>query len=290
MKYIFMINNFTLKEDINTLIHNIKKYCEKEKVSYEIEINNEFNSTEDILKKYKKSKNIIFSIGGDGTLNRVVNALAQTDNIIGVIPFGTGNDFYRSMQKQFKKGINKCDLIKINDRYFINTACFGIDADIANSKDEIKSKFIPRSQKYNASIIKSFVNYKPRHFKIEIENKILENDYATVVVCNGEYYGNGYNIGATSKLNDNKIDVYLVNHLNRISLAKLILKMKNGNHENDKNVIKITTNKLTIKLNERIKSNIDGEILEDNKFNIELLPKKMEIFYDEKLIKTLKQI
>ena len=77
------------------LIHNIKNYCEEKKISYEIEINNESNSTEMILKKYKKTKYIIFSIGGDGTLNRVVNSLATTDNIIGVIPYGTGNDFIK---------------------------------------------------------------------------------------------------------------------------------------------------------------------------------------------------
>jgi YegS/Rv2252/BmrU family lipid kinase len=289
MKYIFLINSFTLRDDINKLIHNIKKYCEENKISYEIEINNESNSTEMILKKYKKTEYIIFSIGGDGTLNRVVNCLAKTKNIIGVIPYGTGNDFYKTMKKQFETGINDCDLVKINDRYFINTACFGIDADIAYNKESIKSKFIPRSQRYNASIIKSFLKYKPRYFKIEVNNKVIENDFATVVVCNGEYYGNGYNIGADSKLNNDRVDLYVANNLNRVSLAKLILKMKNGKHVNDKNIVKLETKKLVIKLKEKVKANIDGEILEDDKFNIEVLSKKIRIFYDENLIKEIKK-
>lgn len=289
MKYIFLVNSFTLKEDINKLIHNIKEYCEKENISYEIEINNESNSTEDILKKYKKSRNIIFSIGGDGTLNRVVNCLARTDNVIGVIPYGTGNDFYKTMKIRFKKGINECDLIKINDRYFINTACFGIDADIAYNKETITSKFIPRGQRYNASIIKSFFNYRSRYFKIKTDEKEYEGNYATVVIANGEYYGNGFHVGPFSKLNDGKMDVYLIGDLNHFSLASLILKLKNGKHENDKRVIKITTDKLVIKLKEKVKSNIDGEILEDNKFKIEVLDKKLEIFYDEKLIKYIKK-
>ena len=289
MKYIFLINSFTLKENINELIHNIKEYCEKEDISYEIEINNESNSTEDILKKYNKTRYIIFSIGGDGTLNRVVNCLARTNNVIGVIPYGTGNDFYKTMKKQFKKGINECDLIKINNRYFINTACFGIDADIAYNKETITSKLIPRSQKYNASIIKSFLNFKSRFFRVNINNKVIENNFATVVVCNGCYYGNGYKIGANSKLNNDLVDVYFARDINRFSLAKLILKMKNGNHENDKNIFKVQTDKLSIKLNEKVRANIDGEILEDDKFNIEVLSKKIEIFYDEDLIKYIKK-
>ena len=288
MKHIFLVNSFTLKEDINKLLQNIKDYCEKEKLDYEIEINNEFNSTEDSLKKYKKTRNIIFSIGGDGTLNRVVNNLANTDNIIGVIPYGTGNDFYRSMKKQFKEGINECDLIKINDRYFINTACFGIDADIAYNKDNV-SNFIPRSQRYNASIIKSFASYRPRYFKIEANNQILEGNFATVVVCNGEYYGNGFHVAPYTNLNDDKFDVYIVKHLNKVSLAALILKLKNGKHENDKNVIKISTNKIKLKLKECVHSNIDGELLKDNKFDIELCKKKIEVYYDKKIVDYLKK-
>jgi YegS/Rv2252/BmrU family lipid kinase len=289
MKHIFLINSFTVREDLNKIIHNIKTYCEKKNISYEIEINNDSNSTEDILKKYKRTRNIVFSIGGDGTLNRVVNAIAKTDNIVGVIPYGTGNDFFKTVKKCFNNGINECDLIKINDKYFINTACFGIDADIAYNKETITSKFIPRGQRYNASIVKSFLKYKPRYFKIETEDKTYEGNYATIVIANGEYYGNGYHVGPLSKLNDGLMDVYLIGELNHISLATLILKLKNGKHENDKRVSKITTNKITIKLNEKVKSNIDGEILEDDKFKIEVQDKKLEVFYDEKLIKFLKK-
>lgn len=274
MKYIFLVNSFTLKSDINRLIHNIKEYCDEENVSYEIEINNESNSTEEILKKYKKTRNIIFSIGGDGTLNRVVNCLVGTKNVIGVIPYGTGNDFYKSMKLQFKTGINECDLIRINDRYFINTACFGIDADIAYNKDNV-SKIIPRSQRYNASIVKTFASYKPKYFKIEVNNKILEGNYATVIICNGEYYGNGFHVAPFSKLFDDKFDVYIVKHLNKFSLISLILKLKNGKHENDKNVIKISTNKIRLKLKDDVHSNIDGEIFKNDKFNIELCDKKI---------------
>ena len=289
MKYIFLINSFTVRDDINKLIHNIKKYCEDMNISYEIEINNESNSTEMILKKYKKTEYIIFSIGGDGTLNRVVNSLANTNNIIGVIPYGTGNDFYKTMRKQFKKGINYCDLVKINDRYFINTACFGIDADIAYNKESITSKVIPRNQRYNVSILKSFLKYKPRYFKIEVNNKVIEDYFATVVVCNGEYYGNGYNIGANSKLNNNRVDLYVANDLNRFLLAKLILKMIKGKHVNDKNIVKLESKKIVIKIKEKVKANIDGEILEDDKFKIEVLNKKIKIFYDEELVNNIKK-
>lgn len=289
MKHIFLVNSFTLKTDLNELLHKIKEYCEKEKIDYEIEINNQDNPTEKILKKYKKTRYVIYAIGGDGTLNRVINALVGTKNVVGVIPYGTGNDFHKSVIKQFKKGINECDLIKINNKYFINTACFGIDADIAYNKENITSPLIPRSQRYNASIVKTFASYRPRYFKIETNTSELEGNFATIIVCNGEYYGNGFHVAPYSNLNDDKFDVYIIKDLSKIALAALILKLKSGKHENDKNVIKVSTNKIKLKLKEYVHSNIDGELLKDNKFDIELCKKKIEVYYDKKLVEFLKK-
>ena len=70
MKYIFVINSFTLKDEINEVIHRIKDFCVKNNMEFEVEINNEDNSTEDIVKKYKKCGYTIVAVGGDGMINR----------------------------------------------------------------------------------------------------------------------------------------------------------------------------------------------------------------------------
>ena len=270
MKYIFVINSFTLKDEINEVIHRIKDFCVKKNMEFEVEINNEDNSTEDIVKKYKKCGYTIVAVGGDGMINRVLNALVGTNNTLGFIPCGTGNDFYRSVSKEMKNEIEECDVIKINDRYFINVACFGIDADVANNKGLIKSKIIPKSQRYNVSVINSFLKYEPRHFILKINNEEIEGDFATVAVCNGGYYGSGYNISPNFKLNNGLIDVYAVEDDNKFNIMKMILSMKKGKHEKYKKVHKFQTNRLTIISNKEINSNIDGEELESKKFNIEV--------------------
>ena len=61
-----------------------------------------------------------------------------SQNYLGVIPVGTGNDFYKSILKQNTKLYEKVDVAKINDKYFINIACFGIDADVGNNTKIIK--------------------------------------------------------------------------------------------------------------------------------------------------------
>ena len=288
MKYIFVINSFTLKDEINEVIHRIKDFCVKNNMEFEVEINNEDNSTEDIVKKYKKCGYTIVAVGGDGMINRVLNALVGTNNTLGFIPCGTGNDFYRSVSKEMKNEIEECDVIKINDRYFINVACFGIDADVANNKGLIKSKIIPKSQRYNVSVINSFLKYEPRHFILKINNEEIEGDFATVAVCNGGYYGSGYNISPNFKSNNGLIDVYAVEDDNKFNIMKMILSMKKGKHEKYKKVHKFQTNRLTIISNKEINSNIDGEELESKKFNIEVKG-KIKIYINKELINFVKE-
>lgn len=287
MKYIFVINSFTLKEEINEVIHRIKDFCIRKNMEFEVEINNEDNSTEDIVKKYRKCGYTIVAVGGDGMINRVLNALVGTNNTLGFIPCGTGNDFYRSALKEIKKENEECDVIKINDRYFINVACFGIDADVANNKGLIKSKMIPKSQRYNVSVINSFLKYEPRHFVLKMNNEEIEGDFATVAVCNGGYYGSGYNISPNFKLNNGLIDVYAVENDNKFNIMRMILSMKKGKHEKYKKVHKFQTNKLTLISNNEINSNIDGEELASKKFNIEVKG-KIKIYMNKELINFVK--
>lgn len=289
MKYVFLINSFGLKERTSKALDKIKEVCKKLKLDYEIEINSEIRSTEDILENYKDSENIIFAIGGDGIINRVLNAIVDTKNILGYIPYGTGNDFYRCNKELLNQGINKIDLVQINDRYFINIACFGIDADIANNGEIIHNKHIPKRERYNISLLYNFIKYRAREAKVEIDEDTYMDRYTTIAVCNGRYYGGGYKIAPNSQLNDGLVDVYLVRKMHKISMAKLILSMKDAKHEKSPNVNKIQTDKLTIKSDKEIASNIDGEILTAKEFNIKVIPKGIRVYYDEELIDLLKE-
>lgn len=287
MKYIFILNSFTLKTEVEKIKRRIEEYCTRENMEFIIEINSEEVSTESIVAKYRDQKNILLAVGGDGMVNRVLNGIAGTDNILGIIPLGSGNDFYKSVEKDLKEYYNTCDLIKINDRHFINVACFGIDADVANKKGEVTSKLIPKSQRYNASLLKTFSQYKCRNLEIEINGETLSGEYTTVAVCNGVYYGNGYKISPNSNPTNGLLDVYIVDKVNKLRMVNLILKMKEGNHLNEKEVHHYQTNKMIIKSPTSFVANIDGEELFDRRFEIEVLKNGIMLYYDKSLIDSI---
>ena len=194
MKHVFIINRFTLKDRLDNYVNIIKKSSEKLKLDYKIEINSDEKSTEDILEKYKNNKDIIYAVGGDGILNRVVNALYGTKNKIGCIPAGTGNDFNRSINEFFKDGDNLVDVVKCNNKYFVNVACFGIDADIANDDKIVHNKFIPRSMQYKVGVLKHIILFKPYNFTMKWDKNNISKKLSLVTVCNGGYYGGGFHI------------------------------------------------------------------------------------------------
>ena len=287
MKYIFILNSFALKTEVEKIKRKIIEYCTKENMEFIIEVNSNEVDTEDIVAKYKDQKNILLAVGGDGTVNRVLNGIAGTDNILGIIPLGSGNDFYKSVEKDLKEYYNSCDLVKINNKHFINVACFGIDADVANNKCKVTSPLIPKSQRYNASLLKTFSQYKCRELEIDVNGEQLKGEYTTVAVCNGIYYGNGYKISPTSDPTNGLLDIYIVDKVNKIRMVNLILKMKDGNHLEEKEVKHVQSDKITIKSSEGILANIDGEELYDRKFEIEVIKDGIMLYYDKSLIESI---
>ena len=147
MNHIFITNNFG-KRDPYEITNEIFKYCVQNNMEYEIIRNRDDLSTEDIVRKYAKEGNVIYAVGGDGMINKVLNGVVNTGASLGFIPYGTGNDFNRVMEK-LDDGSYNVNVGKINDKFFINVACFGIDADISNDERFIHNEFIPVKIKFS---------------------------------------------------------------------------------------------------------------------------------------------
>ena len=290
MRYIFLVNRFSVKKDLDVVIKKVFLLAKSLGLDFEIKVNSNEFSTEDILNDYRDDENIIVSLGGDGTLNRVLNSIYGTKNILSVLPLGTGNDYVRSIVEQMHNGINKVDVVKINDKHFINLVCFGVDADIANDETFVNTKFIPRSQRYNAAILSNFINYNGRHMRLMADNMIYENDYTTIAVCNGKYYGGGYKMGPHAQINDGLLDVYLIDNMNKLSMIKAVMSVKTGKHENNPKTSFLQTHKLIIESEKPITCNYDGEKMTSNRFDIELIPSGINLYYDEVLQKEFAKI
>ena len=283
MKHIFILNTYG-NSDPYLIRNEIFKYCVQRDMDYTIVYNRE-KDTEKIVNMCAKDGNVIYAVGGDGMINRVLNGIVDTNSVLGYIPYGTGNDFDRSM-KNLSDGIHDVNIGKINDKYFINAACFGIDADIANDERFIHNEKIPKELRYKASALHHFKKIQFKEFEVfyykDYDIHTIGGEFSTIAVCNGNYYGGGFNIAPKADIKDDLFDVYIVDKLDRLKLANTILKMQNGKHELMDGVEKVKVNNISILSRFPIKANVDGEVLESDEFNIRVA-KNIKVYNNQEL-------
>ena len=285
MKHIFIVNPISGKGKTLKAVDRIKKVCEEENLDYEIHFTEYPKDATKIARKYRFTKNIIYSVGGDGTLNEVLNGIVGTKNLLGVIPAGSGNDFYKTLSK-IDEEYPVIDIGKVNDRYFINIISIGIDAEVANNVSLMKKRKVPTNQIYNASLIYTFFKYKD--IELSIDEKEQKKGKCTILtICNGQVYGGGYKIAPSAKLTDGYFDVYYVEKVNKPQLPSLINMLKQGIHEKHNKVHKSQATKIKFKCDKELVCNIDGEIMTAKKFNVKIIPNAITIYNNKELIKKL---
>lgn len=283
MKYIFIVNEIAGKGRYKKILPNIERVCKDKKYNYEIRYITEELSGADIAREYKNEENIIYVVGGDGTLTRTLPGIVGTKNKLGIIPSGSGNDTYKAI-KALPKGENLIDLGKINDTYFINVACTGLDAEVGNNIDILRNTIIPTSQLYTASIIYTFIKFRFKKVIFKTKVKNISSNYSIISICNGAYYGGGYNIAPKSQLTDGLLDIYYVEKMNRFKIIPLLLKLKKGKHEGKRRVHKFRTNHIELEIEQSVTFNVDGEKLTNNKFVIDIIPKSFTIYNDNEFV------
>ena len=286
MKYIFIINAIAGNGKYKKILPNIENACKERNIEDEIRYIIKEKDASSIAKEYKDEENIIYVVGGDGTITRTLSGIVGTKNKLGILPAGSGNDTYRTI-KRMPKGETAIDLAKINETYFINVACTGIDAEVANNVDIVKNMKISPSQIYNASIIYTFIKFKTKRVKINTNIKNIDEKYTILSICNGEYYGGGFNIAPKAELTDGLLDIYYAEEMPKIKMIPLILKLKNGKHEGKRRIHKFRTNHVEIDFDEDITFNVDGEKLTNNHFIIDILPKVITIYNDDEFVQSI---
>lgn len=287
MKYVFIINPASGKTDYDKIKQNIMKTLENE--NYEIYETKAPKEATEIASRFKNEENtIVYSVGGDGTLNEVVNGIAKGKCKLGIIPTGSGNDFYRTLKEAQTENV-RLDLGKVNGRYFINIASVGMDAETCNNANKIKSK-IKLHSSYYLALIHTFLTFKSKSLKLKIDKNVYAGDYIIAAICNGKYYGGGFKIAPVASFDDNQFDIYLVSKASKFKLIKILLALLKSEHEKYNEVRKYTGKNITITTENNLIVNIDGEITISKNIEIEMIEDALIIYNNNELVQKIMNI
>ncbi|MCR4688750.1 MAG: hypothetical protein K5745_04260 [Saccharofermentans sp.] len=241
---------------------------------------------------------LVVACGGDGTVHEVANVLAETGVPMAVIPMGTGNDFARSiMDEQHRQSSEYCvseiltgdieirgtDLIKVesfdgegkliedSSAWCNNVASIGLDTDVQfAAKNKVlkhpESNFV-RKTAYITSALGALFGNRASDFAyraIRGDGKDFDSEkkrYTLISICNGGFYGNGFNPAPDANVSDGLINVCAVDDVSLLKAIDLIIKYKDGKHYGNKNFDIFTTTAVTVTATggKDLRGNYDGE-------------------------------
>lgn len=279
--FIFIVNpnagNRKIAKNAKKIIH---QFLDNTKANHIIEFTKGPGDATKIARKYCEAygnRCRFVSVGGDGTLNEVLNGMADSGAQLTAIPAGSGNDFVKSVIPEYRKdqiltydlvyrtltGESRLiDLATVNGRYFLNIASVGFDADVVYNAISLKKSFIPAKLSYLFAIFISLIKFRTRKMKLSLDgNSHINKEFTLVVIANGKYYGGGFIPVPDAVVDDGILDICMVDKVTRRKVLRFFTKYKIGQHGILKEVNFNKCKSIVIESDSKIRVNIDGELL-----------------------------
>ncbi|OGD36167.1 hypothetical protein A2V94_02360 [Candidatus Atribacteria bacterium RBG_16_35_8] len=239
---------------------------------------------------------LIVSVGGDGTVNEIVNGIMKSKNDppLGIIPLGWANDFIKSTNipsdimeacKILVRGkIKKIDIGIINEKiYFANICGVGFDAEVAQLANRMKNKHpnlhILSAFVYVFATVKKLLSpFSCHNVKIKFDGQEIHSKILFIAISNGKFYGGRFKITPEAILDDGLFEVCVVEEMGRLKYLMSIPKVFKGTHASIKGINFYRAKEVVIQSSELILAQVSGEVIEGQKeFTITLLPKRLKL-------------
>jgi YegS/Rv2252/BmrU family lipid kinase len=198
----------------------------------------------------------VVAVGGDGTLNEVVNGFFQPDGtainpaaVVGLLPSGTGGDFRRTAglpttpaqlatilrvnhTRRIDLGRIRYDDATTPARQFINIADCGVGGEVVARVNASGSKGggVRGTAVFLGISIRALTTFGGRPVRLTLDGEVIEMDVQNVVVANGCCFGGGMRIAPDAQLDDGVFDVVVLPALGRVRTLAAMPSVYRGRH------------------------------------------------------------
>jgi YegS/Rv2252/BmrU family lipid kinase len=299
MKHLFIINPAAGSKDRTAeYSQEIHRLCRQRELDYDIRVSTAPGECRRFAREASESgeEYRLYACGGDGTLNEVAQGAAGYANVaVTVFSGGSGNDFVKlfddpqaffSLERLLDAQEATFDLIRCNDDIAMNICSVGLDARIGT--DVSRYKRLPLLQgfrAYAASTVVNVVKGIAEHYVVELNGKRIEGEQTMICVCNGRYYGGGFNPVPEADPADGLLDVLLVKKVSRVQVAGVIGKYKAGRYKELTKLMRhFRTEQVKIICDKPTPVNLDGELRTATEVTMSVADEKLRFFYPRGLV------
>lgn len=237
----------------------------------------------------------IIAGGGDGTINAVANALVsagsrEADVTLGVFPLGTANDFARGCELPIDdlaeclriactRDGRKIDVGVLNKRHFINVASLGFGAEIT-ATTPIQLKKALGGGAYTLMGMVKALNLSPYPGQLLIPGmEPVEGKMLFMAVANNHFAGGGFDVAPLAKLDDGLLDLTAILADGGSNLVGIGKELEDPMNPDNKYVVYRQLSKFTIKSDQKLHCNLDGEPVHKSKLKFSILPGRLRVAY-----------
>jgi diacylglycerol kinase (ATP) len=230
----------------------------------------------------------LFVAGGDGTLNEVLNGIAQVEGalgrvVLGVVPLGTGNDFATAIgvpdvpeaavEALLAGPEMAVDVGRVNDRCFLNVSAGGFIADVSDAvRPQLKT--VLGKLAYLVGGAQVLLDYAPLDVRVSQGTSGITDEMSLLAfaVCNSKLIGGGRLIAPHAIVDDGWLDVCLIHAMPTLDFVALLRRVSSGEHIEDERVTYFRTQALDLAFAREIRINTDGQVLAADRCRYEVLP------------------
>ena len=224
-KILFIVNPISGGKDKNKLISYLHSVADNTKYAVDVAVTEYIHHGYDIAKEalMEGSCDMIVAVGGDGSINDVVNAISRSEITFGILPVGSGNGLARflNIPLDFKKAV---DLIFNGEEHRIDTleitsekhpipvvaaSLVGVGFDALVAKD-LSEQSTRGFQAYSKIVLHDYPNYKPKSYKIYLDSVEIRTKAFFITFCNSSQFGYNAIIAPNAVIDDGLMDISTV--------------------------------------------------------------------------------
>lgn len=222
--------------------NRVRAFLARREIPYQIISGISAEHTSEALEKFlSRSPECegVVAVGGDGLTHLVLQHLANTRIPLAVIPAGTGNDFARSLglplddldgilERIFSTAPELIDLGLVDNEWFGAILSTGFDSLVNERANQMQWPKGPL--KYNVAITRELPKFKPRHYRITLDDRELDTEAMLIAIGNGRSYGGGMQVCPQALMHDGYFDVMVLRPISKFEFLRVFPKVYAGTH------------------------------------------------------------
>jgi diacylglycerol kinase (ATP) len=209
---------------------------------------------------------VVFAVGGDGTVHETAKRLIGREPALGILPIGSGNGFARHIGLPIDPALTLAacsegrivtiDTARVNDSPFLGVMGIGFDALVA---DRFAASTVRGLETYVKEGLRAIAAFHPEEYEVELGRRVVRQKAFVIAVANASQYGNNARIAPLASLRDGLLDIVIVHDLTLLNAPLLLARLFQGTLHEAAGVTMLQTAEATIRRPSSGPAHLDGE-------------------------------